>query len=127
MPDGGNSPEVPKAPRLSDMPDPRKGINDMLARVNQSQKPEAPKSEDTVKQETDMYIGALPPELQASIRGFYRDLAKDIVAFQTGIKGDAPVVNVTPDRVDYYKGRFAEVLDSGLLNPHINPPKKITE
>lgn len=88
---------------------------------------QAPAPEETVQQKTDLLLGELPPELQESVREFYRDVAETIVSQQTDMSEDQVETKVTSDRVDYYKGRLAEVLDSGFLNPHMNPPKKITE
>lgn len=131
MPDN-SSPEIPQPPELSKLPDPGKSIRDMLARINQanpqqSEANQAQNPEDNVREETERFLGALPQELQRSLRGFYLNVARSIVEQQTTMNGDQVEVRVTPGRLKYYNSRLTEVIDSGFLNPHISPPKKITE
>ena len=75
------------------------------------------KLEDSVK--------ALPEQLQALTLDFMRKLAKNMIAQQT--TGESGETRVTPDQVEFYQRRFGELLDSGFLNPHVRPLKKISE
>lgn len=75
---------------------------------------------------TEEFINVLPKELQTPTRDFMRKLTKSLLAQQNRLEGDSVSVRVTPEQVNFYSQRFDEILDSGLLNPHVNPPKKIS-
>lgn len=121
----GKLPEIPQPARLP--PDPGPDIIKTLSEIDRSKPQSEGQAQDKVKQETEKFLGALPPELQVSLRGFCRDVAKNIVSQETNMNGAQAEIRVAPARVKYYEGRLKEVLDSGFLNPHISPQKKITE
>lgn len=79
------------------------------------------------KPDIEAMLNALPEGLQDSIRAFQANLISTIIAQQTILRSDEPVITITPDQEDFYKTRMKEVLESGVLNPHINPPIEIKE
>lgn len=71
--------------------------------------------------DTEAMVKALPEPLQDSVRDFQAELVRDIIAQHTTFEGEEVVVKVTPDRVEWYKKRLDQVLESGVFNPHIHP------
>lgn len=73
------------------------------------------------QQDAEEIVKSLPEDLQESFRTFQAELVKSIISQHKAHEGEEVVVKVTPDRVEWYKKRFNEVLESGFFNPHNSP------
>lgn len=81
---------------------------------------------DKIREDTNKFLETLPPKLQVTLLSFFRDLSKSIVAQHTQVNGSDVSIRVTPDQEKFYNDRLREVNESGLLNPHYSPARKIT-
>lgn len=107
------------SPSLNDLP--KVDLAAQLRDIQEKQRPISPELG-----EADKRLSVLPSELQGSVRGFIVKLAETVLAQQTRMSGDQPVVRATPDQVRFYEDRFREVIESGFINPHDPNPKRIS-
>src|SRR3712207_396465 len=114
--------EIPRAPKLSDLPDPNQDITDVADRLTRSEGQTSPLDNEAVqsKEEDDIvkYLGMMPEGLQTIVRDFYHRVARDIISYQTASSGDHVEVRVTDDRLDHYRRKFNDIIEGGFLNPY---------
>ena len=78
-----------------------------------------------IRRDTDKSLEALPPSLQLTLLTFFRDISRTVVGQHTEISGNNVGVRVSAADERFYKDRLKEVVESGVVNPHVNPPVRI--
>lgn len=70
-------------------------------------------------------LDSFPEGLRTAALDFFSEVTRSLLAQNTSMVGDEPVVRISEGSTEFYKKRFREIVDSGLINRHEFPPKEI--